>query len=99
MVRLKARILEIEKSLHQYRNRNSVLELRTSLNEIEYLKKKIEEFKTTLQNCQVRDIDHIMGEAVAQIQEVVDHLQILAVQANVLSLKYESESDRGQELA
>ncbi|KAA3488146.1 pericentrin-like [Gossypium australe] len=40
-----------------------------------------------------------MGEAVAQVREVADHLQTLAVQADVLSLKYESESDRGRELA
>ncbi|MFQ6663585.1 hypothetical protein Gotur_031057 [Gossypium turneri] len=40
-----------------------------------------------------------MGEAVVQIQEVVDHLQTLAIQADTLSVKYELESDRGQELA
>nr|XP_012466144.1 unnamed protein product [Gossypium raimondii] len=48
---------------------------------------------------QVRDRDHIMGEAVLQIREVADHLQTLAVQADVLSVKYELESSRGQELA
>ncbi|MFQ6670387.1 hypothetical protein Gotur_035329 [Gossypium turneri] len=48
---------------------------------------------------QVRSRDHIIGEAVAQIREVADHLQTLAVQADVLSVKYELESDRGQELA
>ncbi|MFQ6652021.1 hypothetical protein Gotur_024089 [Gossypium turneri] len=40
-----------------------------------------------------------MGEAVIQIQEVADHLQTLPVQANTLSVKYELESNRGQELA
>ncbi|MFQ6655195.1 hypothetical protein Gotur_025864 [Gossypium turneri] len=40
-----------------------------------------------------------MGEAVAQVREVADHLQTLAVQSDLLSLKYESKSDRGQELA
>ncbi|MFQ6663865.1 hypothetical protein Gotur_031198 [Gossypium turneri] len=40
-----------------------------------------------------------MGEAVAQIREVADHLQTLAILADVLSVKYELESDRGQELA
>ncbi|MBA0823957.1 hypothetical protein Goarm_020649 [Gossypium armourianum] len=54
MPRLKARIPELEKSLHQYRNCNSALELKASLNKIEELKKKIEEFKTTLQNCELR---------------------------------------------
>ncbi|XP_040940769.1 myosin heavy chain, cardiac muscle isoform-like [Gossypium hirsutum] len=48
---------------------------------------------------QVRDRDQIMGEAVLQIREVADHLQTLAVQADVLSVKYELESSRGQELA
>ncbi|KAH1108449.1 hypothetical protein J1N35_012217, partial [Gossypium stocksii] len=43
---------------------------------------------------QVRSRDYIRGEAVAQIWEVADHLQTLAVQANMLSVKYELESDR-----
>ncbi|MFQ6671523.1 hypothetical protein Gotur_036042, partial [Gossypium turneri] len=48
---------------------------------------------------QVRSRDHIMEEAVVQIREVGDHIQTLAVQADMLSVKYELESDRGQELA
>ncbi|KAG8502349.1 hypothetical protein CXB51_000294 [Gossypium anomalum] len=40
-----------------------------------------------------------MGEAITQIREVADYLQALAIQADVLSVKYELESDRGQELA
>ncbi|MBA0618892.1 hypothetical protein Godav_028158 [Gossypium davidsonii] len=40
-----------------------------------------------------------MGEAVTQVREVADHLQTLVVQANMLSLKYESESNRGLKLA
>ncbi|KAA3481527.1 reverse transcriptase [Gossypium australe] len=40
-----------------------------------------------------------MGEAMAQIRKVVDHLQTLTVQADVLSSKYESKPDRGRELA
>ncbi|KAG8498307.1 hypothetical protein CXB51_006646 [Gossypium anomalum] len=48
---------------------------------------------------QVRDRDHIMSKAVAQIRSVADHLQTLAVQADMLSVKYELESDRGRELA
>ena len=39
-----------------------------------------------------------MEEAVVQIREVADHVQTLAVQADMLSVKYELESDRGQEL-
>ncbi|MFQ6652941.1 hypothetical protein Gotur_024582, partial [Gossypium turneri] len=45
---------------------------------------------------QVKDRDHVMGEAVVQIREVADHLQALAVQADTLSVKYELESSRGQ---
>ncbi|KAG8495982.1 hypothetical protein CXB51_009251 [Gossypium anomalum] len=48
---------------------------------------------------QVRNRDYIMSEALNQVREVADHLQTLAVQADVLSLKYELESDRGRELA
>ncbi|MBA0878105.1 hypothetical protein Goshw_000299 [Gossypium schwendimanii] len=40
---------------------------------------------------QVRDRYHIMGEVVVQIREVANHLQTLAVQADVLSVKYELE--------
>ena len=40
-----------------------------------------------------------MEEAITQIREVADYLQALAVQVNTLSMKYELESDRGQELA
>ncbi|XP_017609458.1 uncharacterized protein LOC108455412 [Gossypium arboreum] len=40
-----------------------------------------------------------MGKAVAQIREVADYLQTLAVQADVLNVKYELESDQGCELA
>ncbi|MBA0767036.1 hypothetical protein Gotri_016006 [Gossypium trilobum] len=48
---------------------------------------------------QVRKRDHIMGEAVVQIREVAEHLQALAIQVDTLSVKYELESDQGQELA
>ncbi|MBA0756677.1 hypothetical protein Gogos_019958 [Gossypium gossypioides] len=87
---LRVRVAKLEKSLYQYRSRNSVIELRNN----EYWKEQLQRSQ-----CQVRDRDYIMGEAVAQIQEVADHLQTLTVQADILSLKYESELDRCQELA
>ncbi|KAG8485257.1 hypothetical protein CXB51_021794 [Gossypium anomalum] len=119
---LKARVTELEKSLHQYRNRNTIMELRASLSKIEEMKGRIEELEASLQNCkmriqffevneerrkeqlhhtqdQVRNRDYIMGEAITQIREVADYLQALAVQADTLSVKYKTESDRGQELA
>ncbi|MBA0672744.1 hypothetical protein Goklo_024935 [Gossypium klotzschianum] len=40
-----------------------------------------------------------MGEALTQVREVADNLQTLAVQADMLSLRYKSKSDRGRELA
>ncbi|MBA0586088.1 hypothetical protein Gorai_016842, partial [Gossypium raimondii] len=119
---LRARVAELEKSLHQYCSCNSAIELSVSLTKIDELKGKIGELESVLQNCklrveflgknnehwkeqlqrsqgQVRDRDYIMGDAVTQIQEVVDHLQTLAVQVDILSLKYESEPDQGRELA
>ncbi|MBA0638252.1 hypothetical protein Godav_022347, partial [Gossypium davidsonii] len=81
---LKARVAELEKILYQYRNRNSVMELRASLDKIEQMKRR----------NQVRNRDHIMREAVTQIRKVANYLQTLAVQADILSIKYELESDR-----
>ncbi|MBA0876332.1 hypothetical protein Goshw_011518 [Gossypium schwendimanii] len=43
---------------------------------------------------EVRNRNHLMEEAVVQIREVVDHIQTLAVQADMLGVKYELESDR-----
>ncbi|XP_052490758.1 uncharacterized protein LOC128043005 [Gossypium raimondii] len=40
-----------------------------------------------------------MEGAIAQIPEVADYLQTMAIQADVLSVKYELELNRGQELA
>ncbi|XP_052487924.1 uncharacterized protein LOC128041676 [Gossypium raimondii] len=119
---LKVRVTELERSLYQYRSRNSTVELKASLDKIEGLKGQVGELEDALQNSelrielleksneqwqgqfhrsqdQIRERDYIMGEAVAQVREVADHLQTLAVQADLLSLKYESESDRGRELA
>ncbi|MBA0754106.1 hypothetical protein Gogos_005401 [Gossypium gossypioides] len=45
---LKDKMAELECSLHRYRNRNSVIELKASLNKIEEMKEKTEELETTL---------------------------------------------------
>ncbi|MBA0785773.1 hypothetical protein Gotri_006848 [Gossypium trilobum] len=68
---------------------------------IEFLEVNEERQKEQLHLCQnqVRNIYHIMGEVVAQIREMAERLQTLAMQADVLSVKYKLESDRGQELA
>ncbi|KAL1112352.1 hypothetical protein V6Z11_D02G120700 [Gossypium hirsutum] len=119
---LKDRMIVLERSLHQYRSRNSMIELKASLSKIEEMEKRIEELQMELQNGeiqikylkaneshsneqlhhfqnQVRSRDHLIEKAVVQIREVADHIQTLAVQADMLSVKYELESDRGQELA
>ncbi|KAK5812418.1 hypothetical protein PVK06_027848 [Gossypium arboreum] len=82
------------------------MELRASLSKIEEMKGKFFEanedrWKEQLHYAQdqVRNRDYLMGEAITQIREVADYLQALAVQADTLSVKYELESDRGQELA
>ncbi|MFQ6629208.1 hypothetical protein Gotur_006989 [Gossypium turneri] len=86
---LKGKIEELEDALQ-----NS--ELR-----VELLERCNEQCQEQLHHSQsqIRGRDYIMGEAVTQVREVADHLQALAVQADVLSLKYESESSRGRELA
>ncbi|MFQ6661060.1 hypothetical protein Gotur_029351, partial [Gossypium turneri] len=89
---LKDRVTELERSLHQYRNQNSVIELRANLSKIEEMKKRTEELETTMQNCETW-IEYLEN------REVADYLQTLAVQADMLSVKYELELDRGQELA
>ncbi|MBA0785262.1 hypothetical protein Gotri_025457 [Gossypium trilobum] len=55
---LKDRVIELERSLRQYQNQNSVIELRASLGKIEEMKERIEELETTLQNCEIR-IKHL----------------------------------------
>nr|XP_012466406.1 unnamed protein product [Gossypium raimondii] len=86
---LKARVAELEAILQDYEARIEHLEAN------EYHQNKQLHY---LQD-QVAGRDHIMGEAVVQIQGVAEHLQTLAVQADVLSVKYESESEQGQKLA
>ncbi|MBA0853970.1 hypothetical protein Goshw_024525, partial [Gossypium schwendimanii] len=97
-VGLRAWVTELERSLHQHHSRNSMIELKASLSKIEELKRK----KSSRLHCKIvnfEDRDHITSEALTQIHEVADHLQTLAVHAYMLSLKYESESDRGREFA
>ncbi|KAG8485350.1 hypothetical protein CXB51_021782 [Gossypium anomalum] len=85
--------------------KGKIEELETALQNcemrIEFLEANEEQWKNQLHHSQdqVRNRDYIMGEAVTQIREVADYLQYMAVQADVLSVKYELESDRGQELA
>ncbi|KAK5786157.1 hypothetical protein PVK06_040788 [Gossypium arboreum] len=52
--RLRARVVELEKSLHQHRSRNSVIKLKASLSKIEELKEKVEELETALRDSKIR---------------------------------------------
>ncbi|MBA0738284.1 hypothetical protein Gogos_011667 [Gossypium gossypioides] len=99
---------DLEKKIKQMEEEkmNLILDIDVQKLETEKLRKgknKVEEdldsLKTDYKNNQVRNRDYIMEEAVVQIRGVADHLQTLAVQADTLSVKYELESDRGQELA
>ncbi|XP_052877431.1 uncharacterized protein LOC128284007 [Gossypium arboreum] len=99
-------VIELRASLSKIENlKGKVEELDATLqnceNQIELLEANNEQLGEQLHRSQdqVRDRDYLMGEAIAQIREVADHLQTLAVQADVLGVKYELESDRGRELA
>ncbi|MFQ6646737.1 hypothetical protein Gotur_020429 [Gossypium turneri] len=52
-LRLSMRTIGLGKTSEQWR-RNSAIELKVSLNKIDELKEKIEEFKAALQNCELR---------------------------------------------
>ncbi|KAG8503783.1 hypothetical protein CXB51_001922 [Gossypium anomalum] len=98
-VELKASLKKIEEMKHNIGRLEAALqnyELR-----IEQLEAREGHWKEELHHLQdqVRDKDYLMGEAIVQIREVADHLQDLAAQANVLSIKYELVTDRGLELA
>ncbi|KAK5795277.1 hypothetical protein PVK06_036535 [Gossypium arboreum] len=100
------RTAELEKTLNRIENlKGKAGELEIALQNcelrIEFHESNNEQWKEQLHRSQdqVRERDYVMAEAVAQIREVADHLQTLAVQADVLSVTYELELDRGRELA
>ncbi|MBA0877725.1 hypothetical protein Goshw_004632 [Gossypium schwendimanii] len=51
---LKARVIELEKSLHQYRSFNFAIELKASLGKIEELKGRVGELEDALQNSELQ---------------------------------------------
>ncbi|KAA3483832.1 golgin subfamily A member 5-like [Gossypium australe] len=106
--------LEKSLHLHRSRNsvvelrasQNKIEEMRGKIGELETAlqdsKIRVELFwKEQLHHSreQIRNRGYIMDKAVAQIREVADHLQALAVRADALSLMYDSRSERGQSLA
>ncbi|MBA0730443.1 hypothetical protein Golax_025693 [Gossypium laxum] len=48
------RVIELERSLRQYQNRNSAIELKASLSKIEKMKKRIKELETALRNYEIQ---------------------------------------------
>ncbi|MBA0754896.1 hypothetical protein Gogos_020304 [Gossypium gossypioides] len=99
VVELKASLCKIEEMKKRIEELEYVLQ--SCEHRIEFLEGNEERWKEQLYHSQnqIQNRDYIMGRAVAQIQKVDDQLQTMAMQANVLSVKYELESDQGQELA
>ncbi|KAA3478122.1 Gag-pro-like protein [Gossypium australe] len=104
--RSRSSTVNLESSLNQIeglKGKVAMLEtvLQNSELRIQLLETNNERREEQLQHSQnqVRERDYLMGEAVIQIREVAEHLQTLAVQADVLSVVYRSESNRGRELA
>ncbi|KAG8502479.1 hypothetical protein CXB51_000338 [Gossypium anomalum] len=99
-------VIELKASLSRIEElKEEIGKLETALQDskirVELLEANNEQYREQLfqSQDQIRNRDYVMGEAVTQVREVADHLQTLAVQADILSLKYESESDRGRNLA
>ncbi|KAK5784263.1 hypothetical protein PVK06_038786 [Gossypium arboreum] len=98
--------IELRASLSRIKDlKRKVEELESALQNcefrIKFLESNKEQWKEQLRQSQdqVRDRDHIIGEAMAQIREMADHLHTLVAQADVLSVKYELESNQGREQA
>ncbi|MBA0878899.1 hypothetical protein Goshw_022876 [Gossypium schwendimanii] len=72
--RLKARVADLEKSLHLCCSCNSMIELRASLSKIEELKEKIGELEDVLQNSELRL--ELLERRNEQCQEQLHHFQI-----------------------
>ncbi|KAK5825804.1 hypothetical protein PVK06_020670 [Gossypium arboreum] len=98
-LKAKASLNKIEEMMHNIGGLEAALQNYEL--QIEQLEPREGHWKGELHHFQdqVRDRDYLMGEAIVQIRGVADHLQDMAMQANVLSAKYESVSDRGRELA
>ncbi|KAG8490266.1 hypothetical protein CXB51_015367 [Gossypium anomalum] len=99
VIELKASLSRIEELKEEIGKLDTALQ--DSKIRVELLQANNEQYREQLfqSQDQIRNRDYVMGDAVTQVREVANHLQTLAVQADVLSLKYESESDRGRNLA
>ncbi|KAL1183131.1 hypothetical protein V6Z11_A02G161500 [Gossypium hirsutum] len=104
-----------KRSLRWHRNHDSTVELKELKSKVEDLEAALQEGKLQIEQLetqgdylkgelyqsrgQIRERDHVMEEAIAQILEVAEYVQDLAVRADVLSMMCESSSDIGRELA
>ncbi|GMI66999.1 hypothetical protein HRI_000369300 [Hibiscus trionum] len=100
---LKASRQENENMKRQVEDLEAALEIcRGQINSFEEIQSwNNQQWQARLDQSQdrIRDRDSVMVEALVQVREVAEHLQTLAVQADVLSLQTELESDRGKKLA
>ncbi|KAG8485716.1 hypothetical protein CXB51_019025 [Gossypium anomalum] len=112
---LKSKINKLGRSFRWHRNHDSTVKLKELKSKVEDLETALREGKTRIEQLetqgdylkgelhqsrgQVRERDHVMGEVIAQIREVAEYVQDLAVRADVLSLMCGSSSDIGRELA
>ncbi|XP_052876210.1 tropomyosin-1-like [Gossypium arboreum] len=106
---LKSKIIELGRSLRWHRNHDSTVELKELKSKVENLEAALQEGKLQIEQLetqgdylkgelhrfrgQIRERDHVMGEAIAQIREVAEYVQDLAVRADVLSMMCGSSSD------
>ncbi|KAA3465228.1 pericentrin-like [Gossypium australe] len=90
---------ELGRSFHHHRSCNFAIELKSSLNKIEEMKGKIEELESALHSCELQI--ELLETREGRWKEELHHSQdqILASQADTLSMKYKLQSDRSQELA
>ncbi|KAG8482615.1 hypothetical protein CXB51_024363 [Gossypium anomalum] len=93
--RLKSKITELGRSLRWHRNHDSTVELKELKSKVEDLEAALQEGKLWIEQLetqgdylkgelhqsrgQIRERDHVMGEAIAQIREVAEYVQDLAV--------------------
>ncbi|XP_040932090.1 uncharacterized protein [Gossypium hirsutum] len=104
---LKSKVTELGRSLRWHRNHDSKDELKELKSKVEDLEAAFEEGKLQIEQLetqrdylkgelhqsrgQIREMDHLMEEAIAQIREVAEYVQDLAVRADVLSRKEKLE--------
>ncbi|KAG8482646.1 hypothetical protein CXB51_023967 [Gossypium anomalum] len=112
---LKSKVTKLGRFFRWHRSHDSTVELKElkskvddlemALNEgklrVEQLKAQEDYLKGELHQArgQVEERDYVIGEAIAQIREVAEYMQDLAIRADVLSLMYSSSSNVGRELA